>query len=155
MNALDVINNLDFESLASLHTALEPAKLEVEFLSREDTTLSTADTVLELMLAKLFAMNTKIASLLPSNLKRRIDERINENVMQLLRCLKYASVDPSKNTLNYAGKLAFRFFGFNFNDEEPLLVEAPCTTSESSPVSLNDELNALLKKDHHTLPQTY
>ena len=67
--------------------------------------------------------------------------------MQLLRCLKDPSVVPSKNTLNYAGKLAF---GFTSNDEEPLLAEAPCTTSESSPVSLKDELNALLNKDSIT-----
>ena len=33
LNALDVINKLDFESLASLHAALEPAKLAMEFLS--------------------------------------------------------------------------------------------------------------------------
>ena len=64
-----------------------------------------------------------------------------------LRCLKDPSVVPSKNTLNYAEKLAFRFFGFTSNDEKPLLAEAPCTTSESSPVSLKDELNTLLTKD--------
>ena len=41
LNDLDMINKLDFKSLASLHAALEPAKLVVEFLSREDATLST------------------------------------------------------------------------------------------------------------------
>ena len=66
LNALDVINKLDFEPLASLHAALEPAKLAVEFL-REDAMLWTAGTVLEFMLAKLFAMNTEIASLLHLN----------------------------------------------------------------------------------------
>ncbi|XP_065659767.1 uncharacterized protein LOC136083828 [Hydra vulgaris] len=95
LNALGVINKLDFESLASLHAVLEPAKLAVEFLSREDATFSTADTVLKFILSKLFAMNTEIASLLHSNLKKRIDKRINGNVMQLLKCLKVApSVVP-------------------------------------------------------------
>ena len=150
-----MINKLDFESLASLHAALEPAKLAVEFLSREDATLSTVDTVLEFMLVKLFAMNTEIASLLDSNLNKRVDEKINENVMQLLRCLKDPSVVPSKNTLNYAEKLAFRLFGFTSNDEEPLLAETSSTTSESSAVSLKDELNALLNKDSITnLPKS-
>ena len=64
LNVLGVINMLDFESLASLHSALEAAKLAVEFFSREDPTLLTADTIFEFMLAKLFAMNTEIASLL-------------------------------------------------------------------------------------------
>ena len=107
------------------------------------------------MLAKLFTMNAEIASLLHSNLKKRVDERIKENVMQLLRCLKDPSAVPSKNTLNYARKLAFRLFGFISNDEEPLLAEAPCATSESLPVSLKDELNALLNKDSIThLPKS-
>ena len=154
LNAHDVINKLDFESLASLHAALEPAKLAVEFFSRENGTLLTADTVLEFMVAKLFAMNTEITSLLHSNLKKCIDERINKNIMQLLRCLKDPSVVPSKNALNYAGKLAFRLFGFT-SDEEPLLAEAQYTTSESSPVSLKDELGALLNKDSIThLPKS-
>ena len=60
LNALDVINKLDFESLALLHAALEPAKLAVEFLSSVGETLLTADTVFEFMLAKLFATKYRI-----------------------------------------------------------------------------------------------
>ena len=77
--------------------------------------------------------------MIASNLKKRIDERIKD-----------PSVVPSKNTLNYAGKLAFRLFGFTSNDEKQLIAEAPSTISESSPVSLKDESNALLNKDSIT-----
>ena len=60
LNAVYVINKFDFESLASLYAALEPTKLAVEFLSREDAMLSTADTVLEFMHAKLLVVESYV-----------------------------------------------------------------------------------------------
>ena len=58
------------------------------------------------MFKKLSMINSEISQDLHDNLKQRIDERINKEVMNLLKSLKDPSVAPSKATLTFAGRLA-------------------------------------------------
>lgn len=144
LNSLELINKLDFDALLSLQNALIPVKLAVEYLSKENSTLSTADTVMEFMLNKLNNLNTAIADSFYTNLKKRIYERRNEEVMQLFKCLKDPSYTPSKTTLTFAGQLAHRLFGFASNDENEM---TPSASIEEIPKTLNEELNEILSKD--------
>jgi len=123
---------------------MEPVKLAVENLSREDATLMSADTILEFMFNKLSNLNNDISTKLMENLKCRVEERLNNDVMNLLRSLKDPSVAPSKTTLNFAGNLESRLFGVN--DVEHV-VEQSSNDAESVNLSLQDELNLLLHKD--------
>jgi hypothetical protein len=142
--ALEIIETLDFDALKTLLKAMEPVKLAVENLSREDATLMSADTILEFMFNKLSNLNNDISTKLMENLKCRVEERLNNDVMNLLRSLKDPSVAPSKTTLNFAGNLASRLFGVNDVED---VVEQSSNDAESVNLSLQDELNLLLQKD--------
>ena len=142
--ALEIIETLDFDALKTLLKAMEPVKLAVENLSREDATLMSADTILEFMFNMLSNLNNDIRTKLMENLKCRVEERLNNDVMNLLRSLKDPSVTPSKTTLNFTGNLASRLFGVN-NVEH--VVEQSSNDAESVNLTLQDELNLLLQKD--------
>lgn len=153
LNKLEIINKLDFAALLSLQEAMEPIKLAVEVLSREDSTLVSADTVIEFMLQKLENVAGTIGTELYENLKKRINERMNKNVMDLIRCLKDSTNIPSRNTIIFAGELASRLFGVDDCQEININIESQeASTSASSSTSLKDELNHLLQKEN--LPAT-
>ena len=50
LNALDIIIKLDFNGLTALQTVMDPIKLAVQVLSREDANLSTTDSVIFMLL---------------------------------------------------------------------------------------------------------
>lgn len=140
---LDLVDNVDFDALKDLLDAMKPVKLAVENLSREDSTLMSADTILEFMFEKLSLMNSEISKKLMDNLKIRIDERWNADVMNLLRSLKNSTITPSTATINFAGMLASRLFGVN--DVE--IIETTADNSTSEILTLQEELNVLLQKN--------
>lgn len=113
LNATEIINKLSFPGLEELLKALNPVKLAVEVLSKEDSSLLTADTVLEFTLKKLDELDTEISRNLSHNLRTRINERWNHEVMNLLKSLNDSSITPSKATIDYAGKLSHRLYGAN------------------------------------------
>ena len=45
------------------------------------------------------------------NLRVRVDERLNTDVMNLVQCLKSSTITPSRDTITLAGMLASRLFG--------------------------------------------
>jgi hypothetical protein len=150
LNAVEEINQLDIESLKALRDAMEPIKISVEALSREDSTLDTATTIIDFMLNKLVSYNTAVSNDLHVNLKKRIDERINKDVMNLIKSLKDPAILPSKNTLSFASGLAKRLFG-----AEEAITQADATadvgaecSNENQGLSLQEELNTLLKNGH-------
>ena len=146
-NATHILDSIDFIALRNLYDAMEPIKLAVQRLSQEDATLASAEIILEFMFKKLSMINSKISEELYNNLKIRTDERLNKDVMNLLKSLKDPSNTPTKAKLIFAGRLASRLFGF---DEETEIDESIQSESENVSLSLNDELNLLLRKEHTT-----
>ena len=145
--ALDLIENFDFGALKSLLAAMEPVKLAVENLSREDSTLMSADTILNFMFTKLSNIKNEIAEKLLENLKQRVGERLNPDLMNLLRSLKDPSIVPSRNTINFAGSLAKRLFEVADEDTGDQLPHEEISEN----LSMQEELNALLQKSETTV----
>lgn len=65
----------EFMTLTDIELALEPVKLAVNVLCREDATLVTAETTLRFMINKLNRQNTRLSQELVVSLSRRIKER--------------------------------------------------------------------------------
>jgi hypothetical protein len=156
LKELDLINKLDFYSLQNLKDALEPVKLAVEVLSREDATLLTAQTTIDFMLDKLKEQNSVISNELMNNLKRRTDERMNVDVMNLLRSLEDPEKAPSKATIQFAGKLASRLFGSSASESEREEDEnsSQLESAVTQELTLRDELNLLLQKSSKSKPSS-
>jgi len=147
-NALHLADSVDFIALQSLLNAMQPIKLAVERLSREDATLVSAEIILDFMFNKLSEIKSEVSDKLFENLKIRIEERMNMNVMSLLKSLKDPSVTPSKATLTFAGNLVSRLFGVNDENE---VIQLPQIIPENANLSLQDELNMLLQKEESTI----
>lgn len=143
LNKLDIINALDFEALEMLQKAMEPIKLAVEVLSKQDATLVTADTVLNFAFRKLENLQSEISSILLKNLKKRVEERWNNDLMNLLKSLKDPSFTPNKNAINYASNLATRLFGM-VDENDIINIEQ---SEEALHMTLENELKLLLQKD--------
>ncbi|KAG5682601.1 hypothetical protein PVAND_011944 [Polypedilum vanderplanki] len=144
LNSLPIINELDFEALEILEKAMDPIRVTVLALSRQDATLLTADKALNFMISKLEQLNSDISKTLLDNLKKRIDERWNKTLMDLLNCLRDPNNIPSKEVISYAGKLANRLF-YNVEADEDVVAEAEVASSEE--MSLECELDLILQKD--------
>ncbi|KAL3837052.1 hypothetical protein ACJMK2_022439 [Sinanodonta woodiana] len=78
------------------------------------------------------------------NLKCCVEERLNKDLMNLLRSLKGPFVALSNNKLHFAGNLPSRLF--EDNDVEDV-VEQSSNNAESVNLSLQDKLKVLLQKD--------
>ncbi|KAL3853481.1 hypothetical protein ACJMK2_017017 [Sinanodonta woodiana] len=78
------------------------------------------------------------------NLKYRVEERVDKDIMNLLRSLKDPSDALSNTTLNLAGNLPSRLFGAK--DVEGVVIQLS-NDAESVNLSLQDKLNLLLQKD--------
>ena len=146
-NALQMIEAIDFSALKILVKAMEPVKLAVENLSREDATLVSAERILQFMFTKLSDLNSDISNQLITNLKIRVNERMNKDVMKLLQSLKDCSVPPSKTTLVFAENLATRLFGISTISDENEEVQQIVNIDKNLNLSLQDELNILLQED--------
>lgn len=147
LNAYDLIDNVDFEALIALKNSLHPVEVAVRALSRNDANLSTADTIINFMLKKVNELNSNFSFELHKNLSKRVDERINSDVMNLIKSLKDPNCIPSKNVLNFAGKLGQRLFGFaglESNDDSSLDDDH----LQTSQMSLQEELDFLLSKEN-------
>ncbi|KAG5672798.1 hypothetical protein PVAND_002891 [Polypedilum vanderplanki] len=144
LNSLPIINELDFEALEILEKAMDPIRVTVLALSRQDATLLTADKALNFMISKLEQLNSDISKTLLDNLKKRIDERWNKTLMDLLNCLRDPNNIPSKEVISYAGKLANRLF-YNVEADEDVVAEAEVASSEE--MSLECELDLILQKN--------
>lgn len=147
LNAFDLINSVDFEALMSLKNALYPVEVAVKALSRKDANLSTADTIINFMLKKVSELNTDISSSLHKNLSKRVNERINSDVINLVRSLKDPCFAPSKNVIQFAGKLGQRLFGFT-ELETDVEVHLNNDVNQERQMSLQEELDFLLSKDN-------
>ncbi|KAG5682939.1 hypothetical protein PVAND_012257 [Polypedilum vanderplanki] len=64
LNSLPIINELDFEALEILEKAMDPIRVTVLALSRQDATLMTADKALNFMISKLEQLNSDISKTL-------------------------------------------------------------------------------------------
>ncbi|CAF4348505.1 unnamed protein product, partial [Didymodactylos carnosus] len=144
LNALDLINKLDFKVVEELQEAMAPIKLAVENLSKENSNLLTADFILEFIFGKLENLKSTISLELHECLKKRIEERMNSDVMSLLKCLNDPSNVPSKNIINLAGKLSQRLFGSKNGSEE---VDQPEQQESQDNIPLQDELNLFLQRE--------
>ncbi|KAL3875739.1 hypothetical protein ACJMK2_033660 [Sinanodonta woodiana] len=112
-----MVETLDSDALKTLLKVMEPVKLAVENLSRGDAMLTNANTSLEFMFNKLANETNDISTELMGNLKCRLEERLNKDVMNLLRSLKDPSVALSNTTLNFAGNHPSRLFGDNDTED--------------------------------------
>lgn len=146
-NALNLIEAVDFSALKILLKATEPVKLAVENLGREDATLLSAEKILNFMFDKLENLNTDISKKLAENLKIRVNERMNEDVLQLLRSLKDPTITPSKTTLIFGANLASRLF-----DDSVVEVQQNVNNDKTENLSLQDELNILLQENDLSVP---
>ncbi len=147
LNKTELVDQINFEELKNLQMVLEPVKLAVENLSRENVTLINSETILNFMLEKLDNLESEIGERLAGNLRKRIDERNNPILMELLQSLKDPKFPPSKTVINFAGDLASRLFGI---EEESLSAAANSnvvSTSNIPILSMQEELNLLLQKD--------
>ena len=86
---------------------MKPIKLAIENLSREGATLLSADTMLEFMFEKLSLVNSEISKKLMDNLRIRVDERLNTDVMNLLRSLKNSTITSYVNFCRHVGISTF------------------------------------------------
>ncbi|KAL3842795.1 hypothetical protein ACJMK2_020779 [Sinanodonta woodiana] len=111
--ALGMIDILDIDALKTLLKEMEPVKLAVENLSRNDATLMIADTILEFVFNLLSNRNNDISTKLMENLKCCVEERSNKDVMNLLHSRKDPSVALSNTKLHLARILPSRPFGDN------------------------------------------
>ncbi|KAL3882513.1 hypothetical protein ACJMK2_028849 [Sinanodonta woodiana] len=80
---LEMIETLYFDALKTLLKAMEPVKLVLENLNRDDAILMSANTTLEFMFNKLSNLNNDISTKLMEILKCRVQERLNKDVMNL------------------------------------------------------------------------
>ena len=78
------------------------------------------------------------------NLRTRADERLNTDVMNLLSCLKNSTITPSRDTMTFARMLASRLFGVH----DVNIIEATSSNPTNEILTLKEELNVLLKKNH-------
>jgi hypothetical protein len=136
----EMANGLDFEAIENLLNGVVPVKLAVEALSRQDATLVIADKTIEFLYDKLQQQNNGISTSLLENLKVRISERMNENVKNLLRCLKNPNTSLTASDLRFAKDLMVRLFHVETvgEQEEVVFMEEHIST-------LEDELNELLR----------
>jgi len=102
LNFSHMLDHIDFNELKDLQNSLEPAKLAIEVLSRNDTTLHSADITLEYMKSKISNCKSKIALELLDNMEKRINERVNLNLINLFKALKDPKCVPSKQALDLA-----------------------------------------------------
>ena len=140
---LSLANNVDFDALKGLLEAMKPIKLAIENLSREDPTLLSADTILEFMFEKFSLVNSEISKKLMDNLKIRVNECLNTDVMNLLRLLKNSTITPFRDTITFAGILASQLFGVH----DVNIIEATSSYPTDEILTLQEELNELLKKN--------
>lgn len=139
-----IIENFDFPALKTMHQAMEPVKLAITNLSREDATLITAHKILEFMFTKLSAINSDFSRELQKNLKKRVDDRMNTDLMNLLLCLKDPTSMPSEKTLKFAANLSSRLFGITLTEGS---TEEENKEVNNEHLSLQEELNLILQKD--------
>ena len=104
----------------------------------------SADTILEFMFEKLSLVNSEISKILMDNLRIRADERLNTDVKNLLCCLKNSPITPSRDTMTFARMLASQLFGVH----DVNIIEATSNTHTDKILTLQEELNVLLKKNH-------
>ncbi|KAL3836151.1 hypothetical protein ACJMK2_021597 [Sinanodonta woodiana] len=87
--ALGMNKTLDFDAPKTLLKAMEPVKLAVENLSRDDAMSMNANTSLEFMFNKFSNLNNDIRTKLMENLKCCVQEILNKHVMNHLRSGKH------------------------------------------------------------------
>lgn len=149
--ANELLENFSFESIKTLQAALEPVKIAVENLSKEDSTLLTADIVLKFMFEKLSKLDSDVSKKLKENLERRVDERLNCNLMSVVRCLQDPNVSPTKDVISFASKLMTRLFGSTENENPQ--AELPNQPNDEENFSLQQELTALLANSQSITPK--
>ena len=129
----EMANGLDFEAIENLLNGVVPVKLAVEALSRQDATLVIADKTIEFLYDKLQQQNNGISTSLLENLKVRISERMNENVKNLLRCLKNPNKSLTTSDLRFAKELLVRLFHIEpIVEQEDIVFTAELKQPETS-----------------------
>lgn len=147
LNATNLLNNINFKLLTELSEALKPIRLTIETLGRKDATLFSADLTINFMKNKLKESNTQISSALLNNISKRVDERINLNLMNLLKCLKDTNNVPSKQAINLAENIMRRIF----KDNESLVVNGSDSNVQvnepehQKEFTMEEELSEILK----------
>jgi len=147
LNSSHMLDDIDFNELKDLQNSLEPAKLAIEVLSRNDTTLYSAGITLEYMKSKISNCKSKIALELLENMKKRIDERVNVNLMNLFKALKDPKFVPSKQALDLAIQLLKRLYQKAYNNESMETSEDQELTMVEiqKNLTMKEELDLILK----------
>lgn len=96
------------------------------------------------MFEKLSAVNSDISKKLQKNLKTRVDERMNRQIIELLRSLKDPANVISKATLVFAEKLVERLFGAG--EVVPELSQFQIVPDENFNLTLQEELDFVLQE---------
>lgn len=142
LNNMDMLAEVNFNLLCDLVNALKPIKLAVESLSRQDASLSSADAIIEFMMNKLRNADSEISKTLLENLTRRIAERTNKNLMNLLKSLNDSSHVPSKHVLDLANEIMQRIFSNNFNETEN---NSEIVSVEKKEMTMEEELEKVIQ----------
>jgi len=82
------ISETEFLFLGKLKCALEPIKLAVEALRRQDATLLTAEGIIRFLFAELKNLESALAKDLLCAIKTRMQQRRHHDLVNLLRYLK-------------------------------------------------------------------
>ena len=118
LNSSELLKNVNIKLISHLSAALQPIKLTVKALSREDATLVSSELAINFMKKKLMEANTEISSELLKKLSKRIEDRLNPNLMILLQCLRDTNIVPPRDVLNIAGDIMKRIFGADVDEYE-------------------------------------
>lgn len=138
LNCSHMLDDIDFNELQDLQNSLEPAKLAIEVLSRNDTTLHSAGITLEYMRRKISNCKSKIAFELLENMEKRIDQRVNVNLTNLFKALKDPKFVPTKQALDVGTQLLKKLYQKEYNnesmetsqDQELIIVKNRAATSQ-------------------------
>lgn len=96
------------EIIKSLIKSLEPVEEAVKKLSAKNVDLMTADAICNVMLSKIEKLDSEISQRLLQNLKKRIDERRNSELISILRFLHTAEYPTDTKYFKYSSKSTIR-----------------------------------------------
>jgi hypothetical protein len=95
-----LLDNINFKNLNDLINAPKPMKQTVEALGRMDANLYSAEFAINFMKAKLEELGSDNSIKLLLKIKKRMEDRTNNNLMKLLKCLKSPDIVPPKQFLD-------------------------------------------------------
>ena len=153
------ISQAEFLFLDEIKAALEPVKLAVEAMCRQDATLLTAEGIFRFLFKEMKQRRSTFAKSLLSSVKDRIQQRRQHDLINLMRYLQNPTTfsendaddifddEPLSSTtkesfLKTATTLVSRLFGDKFNDID----EADSQQGESEETAENNQTVSLYER---------